>query len=59
VHQAKGQPRNPLTDHELDVKFRDAAGRALPAGRVDAVLTAVRKLETVPDVAAVARLLGT
>ena len=29
VDQAKGQPRNPLTDAELEVKFRDAAGRTL------------------------------
>jgi len=58
VDQAKGQPRNPLTDAELDVKFRDAAGRVLPADRVEALLGAARKLETVPDVAEVARLLG-
>ena len=58
VSQAKGQPRNPLTDAELEVKFRDAAGRVLPAKQVDALLGAVRTLETVPDVTEVARLLG-
>jgi 2-methylcitrate dehydratase PrpD len=58
VDQAKGQPRNPLTDAELDVKFRDAAGRVLPKDRVEAVLASVRTLETVPDFGAVARLLG-
>ena len=58
VDQAKGQPRNPLTDAELEVKFRDAAGRVLPKDRVDAVLAAVRTLETVPDTRAVARLLS-
>ena len=36
VQQAKGQPRNPLTDAELTVKFRDCAARALPAERVGA-----------------------
>jgi 2-methylcitrate dehydratase PrpD len=59
VDQAKGQPRNPLTDAELDVKFRDAAGRVLPKDRVEALLASVRALETVPDFGAVARLLGT
>jgi 2-methylcitrate dehydratase PrpD len=59
VDQAKGQPRNPLTDAELDVKFRDAAGRVLPADRVAALLAAVQTLETVPDVRAIGRLLGT
>jgi 2-methylcitrate dehydratase PrpD len=58
VDQAKGQPRNPLTDAELDVKFRDAAGRVFPADRVEALLGAARKLETVPDVAEIARSLG-
>jgi hypothetical protein len=59
VVHAKGQPQNPLTDDELDVKFRDCARRVLPGERVESVLTAVRKLETVPDVGAMARLLGT
>jgi 2-methylcitrate dehydratase PrpD len=58
VDQAKGQPRNPLSDAELEVKFRDAAGRLLPAERVDALLAAAWKLETVTDVSAVARLLA-
>src|SRR5206468_7648581 len=58
VEQAKGQPRNPLTDAELEVKFRDAAGRVLPADRVEALLAALSTLETAADVSASARLLG-
>jgi 2-methylcitrate dehydratase PrpD len=58
IDQAKGQPRNPLTDAELEVKFRDAAGRALPADRVEALLAAVQTLETAADAGAVARLLS-
>jgi 2-methylcitrate dehydratase PrpD len=58
VDQAKGQPRNPLTDAELEVKFRDAAGRVLPADRVDALLAAVHALQTAADVGTVARLLS-
>ena len=58
VDQAKGQPKNPLSDAELTVKFRDCAARVLAPERVDAVLRAVEGLPTVPDVSAVARLLG-
>ncbi|HYE93366.1 MAG TPA: MmgE/PrpD family protein [Terriglobales bacterium] len=58
VDQAKGAPRNPLTDAELEVKFRDAAGRVLPNDRVDALLRAVMTLETAADVRPLARLLG-
>jgi 2-methylcitrate dehydratase PrpD len=58
VHQAKGQPRNPLTDGELIVKFRDCAARALPVERAESILTAVQQLETLADVSALARLLS-
>jgi 2-methylcitrate dehydratase PrpD len=56
VDQAKGQPGNPLTDGELEVKFRDAAGHALQKDRVEALVAALNRLETVPDVSAIARL---
>jgi 2-methylcitrate dehydratase PrpD len=58
VHQAKGQPRNPLTDAELGVKVRDCAARALPAEQVESLLAAVETLESARDVSALARLLG-
>jgi len=57
--QAKGQPRNPLTDAELLVKFRDCAARALPAERAESLLAAVQQLDTLADVSALTRLLGT
>jgi 2-methylcitrate dehydratase PrpD len=58
VSLAKGQPRNPLTIDELEVKFRDCAARVLPGERIDAVLASVRALEAVDDVREVARLLA-
>jgi 2-methylcitrate dehydratase PrpD len=58
VHQAKGQPRNPLTDGELIVKFRDCAARALPVERAESILAVVQQLETLADVSALARLLS-
>jgi 2-methylcitrate dehydratase PrpD len=58
VAQAKGQPKNPVTDAELEAKFRDCAGRVLPSERVDALLAMLGKLETAPDVSVLARSLG-
>jgi 2-methylcitrate dehydratase PrpD len=58
ISQAKGQPKNPLTDAELEAKFRDCAARVLPPDKVDALMAMLRKLETVPDVSALARSLG-
>lgn len=58
VSQAKGQPKNPLTLNDLEVKFRDCAARVLPSSRVESVLAAVRALETVPDVSVLARMLA-
>jgi 2-methylcitrate dehydratase PrpD len=54
VRHAKGQPKNPISDTDLDAKFRDCAIRALPSGRVESVLTTIRQLETVTDVSAIA-----
>ncbi len=59
VAQAKGQPKNPLTVGELEAKFRDCASRVLPAESVESILSAIRTLETVPDVSVLARLLAT
>ena len=39
------------------MKFRDAAGRALPADRVEPLLGAIKALDTVPDVGALCRLM--
>ena len=58
VSQAKGQPKNPLTVGDLEVKFRDCAARVLPPERIESVLASVRALEAVPDVGALARLLS-
>ena len=58
VDQAKGQPQNPLTEAELETKFRDCAARVLPLDRIEPILTAVRALETVADVGVVSRLLN-
>jgi 2-methylcitrate dehydratase PrpD len=59
IDVARGQPRNPLTDGELEGKFRDCASRALADERAEAILGTVQALETVRDVSALGRLLAT
>ncbi len=58
VSPAKGQPKNPLTDAELEAKFRDCAARVLPPERAEAVVALVQTLETLPDVGVLARSLA-
>ena len=48
-----GSPKRPLTDAQFEAKFRDCARNAvqpLPGPSVDAVLSAIGRLETVADV---------
>jgi len=47
-----GSPETPLTNAQLEAKFRDCARNAAPPlsdGRVDAALAAIGRLETLPD----------
>src|SRR6516162_2219693 len=47
-----GSPEKPLTDAQLEAKFRDCARNALrpiPDASVDAALAAIGRLETLPD----------
>ncbi len=47
-----GSPRKPLTNAQFEAKFRDCARNAvqpLPDARVDAVLAAIERLESLPD----------
>jgi 2-methylcitrate dehydratase PrpD len=56
VTAARGMPGNPLTRDELEAKFRRLASVVLPAERVDRLLTALRGVAELPDVAHVAEL---
>jgi len=47
-----GSPRRPLSEAQLEAKFRECAGNArrpLPEASVDAALTAIAQLETLAD----------
>jgi 2-methylcitrate dehydratase len=41
----KGDPRNPMTDDELDEKFAALAGDVCSTGRIDAMREAIRRAE--------------
>ena len=52
----KGHYKNPLTDNEVDTKFRSLAQEHLPAERVDALLDRLWQLEDVQNVGDLIRL---
>ncbi len=59
VSHNRGGPENPLSDEELEVKFRTNAGRVLPAGQVEELEEALRSLakaETVEEAVELARI---
>lgn len=56
VAHATGSPDNPVTDAQLDRKFRELAGSVLPKARVKRLLAALWRLEQVADVAGIVRL---
>jgi 2-methylcitrate dehydratase len=53
----KGHARRPLTDAELELKFRALAGKVLEKKQADAVLAAAWKLEKLADVGELLKLL--
>ena len=58
ISHNRGGPENPLSDEELEVKFRANAGTALPAERVEELRSALEALgeaDTVGDVVRLSR----
>ena len=56
VHYPKGDPRNPLTDQELEEKFRSLAAVALPKEKMESLLKAIWGLGKVRDIGKVIKL---
>jgi 2-methylcitrate dehydratase PrpD len=56
VEHAVGSVARPMTDAQLDAKFRGLAARALGADAVEALLAACRSLPGLADAGAIARL---
>ena len=59
ISHNRGGPEKPLSDEELDVKFRTNAGRALPARQVEELRCALETLGEADTVGDVMRLAGT
>lgn len=57
VDSAKGAPENPLSNKELDDKFRNLSGTVLLKDRIEEIIDRVRNLDDVSDVGRLARLL--
>jgi len=51
----RGHPSTPMSAGEMEEKFRECAGRLLPAEEVHALLSAIRRL---PELGTLAELLG-
>jgi 2-methylcitrate dehydratase len=49
VQYHRGHWKNPMTDAELEEKFRSLARRYLPAQRIDALLDQLWRLEELPQ----------
>ena len=54
---ARGTPVNPMTNDEVEEKFRDLATVVLPGKRVEEIIHMVRDLEELRYVSALSRLL--
>jgi 2-methylcitrate dehydratase len=52
VDYHRGHWKNPMTDAELETKFRSLAGRQLSAKRIDALLQQLRNVEKMPKAGA-------
>jgi 2-methylcitrate dehydratase len=53
-----GHPGNPLTDEQMETKFRALAAPMLQADRIDQIIDQVWSLETLPSIAPLMALLG-
>lgn len=58
IEHATGSPENPMTDAQLEAKFRALAGEVFHPERAEALLEAAWHLDEAPDLAAFAALAG-
>jgi len=52
VDHPRGHYRNPMSDAEVEAKFRTLAGRMLEGKRIDRLLETAWRIDTAPSVAA-------
>lgn len=58
IDDPKGDYRNPVTQEQLEKKFRALAGRELDTGRVERILAFVKNMQDVQDIAELFYLTG-
>ena len=56
VDKPKGDPRNPLTDQEMEYKFRALAANVLPQKKIDSLVEMIWNLEKVNNLRHLIRL---
>jgi 2-methylcitrate dehydratase len=56
VEYHRGHWRNPMTDEEVEKKFRSLASKRMPQKKVDALLAQLWKLDSLRDVGALMRM---
>jgi len=59
VEHALGTLERPMSDADLEQKFRSLAADVLPAAQIDRLIAACWQLETLPDVGVIARATAT
>ncbi|HWI15852.1 MAG TPA: MmgE/PrpD family protein [Burkholderiales bacterium] len=59
VEHALGTLQRPMSDADLEQKFRSLAADVLPAAQIDQLIAACWQLETLPDVGVIARAAAT
>lgn len=53
VEYPRGHVKNPMTDDDINAKFRSLTGRVLPKERIDRALDLLWKLDEAPDLGAI------
>jgi len=53
-----GNPKNPMTISDVEAKFRNLAGKVFPAAKIDQIISAVDRLETMSNAGDLLRLLS-
>jgi 2-methylcitrate dehydratase PrpD len=57
IDEAKGGPSYPMSQNEIQTKFKRCAQKALPASRIESVLQTIRSLDSLSDISELTSLL--
>jgi 2-methylcitrate dehydratase len=57
VDYPKGDPQNPMTDEEVQAKFRKLANRLMGKCQIDRIIEVVNRIEKIDDIGEITKLL--